>query len=90
MPALRAGASTRGLLRPAICSSRCAARITTAMLYVEEVLRKGRRCGVANDSETVRERSVVVPDTLEALQSTASWALEAMGRRSDRRDGQRG
>ncbi|MGA2212026.1 MAG: UDP-N-acetylmuramoyl-tripeptide--D-alanyl-D-alanine ligase [Bryobacteraceae bacterium] len=41
--------------------------------YVDEVLRKGAVAAIANEAKpgTV----LVVPDTLQALQSTASWAL---------------
>jgi UDP-N-acetylmuramoyl-tripeptide--D-alanyl-D-alanine ligase len=46
-------------------------------LYVEEVLRQGAVGAVANEGKpgTV----LVVPDTLEALQSTAVWALKQWG-----------
>ena len=41
--------------------------------YVDEVLRKGAVAAVAN--EAGEGQVLVVPDTLEALQSTAIWAL---------------
>ena len=46
--------------------------------YVEEVLAKGAVAAVANDAKPGR-RVLVVPDTLEALQSTAVWALKQWG-----------
>ena len=65
--------------------------------YVDEVLRKGAVAAIANESAVIRQPKsdtsgpvLVVPDTLEALQSTAIWALGTMGRGCDRRDRQRG
>jgi UDP-N-acetylmuramoyl-tripeptide--D-alanyl-D-alanine ligase len=46
-------------------------------VYVEEVLRKGAVAAVANDAKP--GRVLVVPDTLEALQGTAVWALGQWG-----------
>src|SRR5580658_7168420 len=46
-------------------------------LYVEEVLRKGAVGAVANEWKP--GMVLVVPDTLEALQSTAVWALKQWG-----------
>jgi UDP-N-acetylmuramoyl-tripeptide--D-alanyl-D-alanine ligase len=45
--------------------------------YVGEVLRKGAVAAVAN--ETKPGQVLVVPDTLAALQTTASWALKQWG-----------
>jgi UDP-N-acetylmuramoyl-tripeptide--D-alanyl-D-alanine ligase len=45
--------------------------------YVEEVLAKGAVAAVGNDAKP--GRVLVVPDTLEALQSTAVWALKQWG-----------
>jgi UDP-N-acetylmuramoyl-tripeptide--D-alanyl-D-alanine ligase len=45
--------------------------------YVEEVLRKGAVAAVANERKP--GQVLVVPDTLEALQSTAIWALKQWG-----------
>ena len=51
--------------------------------YVDQVLRKGATAAVANAPIPSRDREgavvLVVPDTLEALQSTAIWALEQWG-----------
>lgn len=46
-------------------------------VYVGEVLRKGAVAAVAN--EGAQANVMVVPDTLEALQSTAIWALGQWG-----------
>jgi UDP-N-acetylmuramoyl-tripeptide--D-alanyl-D-alanine ligase len=45
--------------------------------YVDEVLRKGAVAAVANEGG--QANVLVVPDTLEALQSTAIWALGQWG-----------
>jgi UDP-N-acetylmuramoyl-tripeptide--D-alanyl-D-alanine ligase len=51
--------------------------------YVDEVLRKGAVAAVANTPLLNRDREgapvLLVPDTLEALQGTAVWALEQWG-----------
>src|ERR1700685_4117064 len=51
--------------------------------YVDEVLRKGAVAAVANAQLLNRDREgapvLVVPDTLEALQGTAVWALKQWG-----------
>ena len=58
--------------------------------YVDEVLAKGRG-GRGRESEADgMGRSCWCPDTLEALQSAGRVGARAVGRRSDRRDGQRG
>ncbi len=46
-------------------------------VYVDEVFRKGAVAAVANEGGA--GRVLVVPDTLEALQSTAIWALGRWG-----------
>jgi UDP-N-acetylmuramoyl-tripeptide--D-alanyl-D-alanine ligase len=45
--------------------------------YVEEVLRQGAVAAVANEQKA--GAVLTVPDTLEALQSTAIWALQQWG-----------
>jgi UDP-N-acetylmuramoyl-tripeptide--D-alanyl-D-alanine ligase len=45
--------------------------------FVDEVLRKGAVAAIANDVQP--GPVLVVPDTLEALQSTAVWALKQWG-----------
>lgn len=45
--------------------------------YVDEVLRKGAVAAVANEAKA--GPVLVVPDTLQALQSTATWALKQWG-----------
>jgi len=50
--------------------------------YVEEVLRKGAVAAVANEPAVNQARSgplLEVPDTLQALQSTAAWAIQQWG-----------
>src|ERR1700728_690974 len=51
--------------------------------YVDQVLRKGAIAAVANAPILSRDREgavvLAVPDTLEALQSTAIWALGQWG-----------
>ena len=47
--------------------------------YVDDVLRKGAVAAVANDTaknQAAPGPVLIVPDTLEALQSAASWALQ--------------
>jgi UDP-N-acetylmuramoyl-tripeptide--D-alanyl-D-alanine ligase len=46
--------------------------------YVDEVLRKGAVAAIANEAKP--GPVLVVPDTLEALQSSAVWALRQWGR----------
>src|SRR5271169_320183 len=45
--------------------------------FVDEVLRKGAVAAVANESKD--GAVLIVPDTLAALQNTASWALKQWG-----------
>ena len=50
--------------------------------YVDEVLHKGAVAAIANEAAAGHAqpgRVLIVPDTLEALQSTASWALQRWG-----------
>ena len=47
--------------------------------YVGEVLRKGAVAAVAEAVTDRTQRVLVVPDTLQALQSTAIWALRKWG-----------
>jgi UDP-N-acetylmuramoyl-tripeptide--D-alanyl-D-alanine ligase len=51
-------------------------------VYVDEALRKGAIAAIVNETAANKARSgpvLVVPDTLEALQATASWALKQWG-----------
>ena len=87
---LRAGASIHDASRPAICSSRCAARTTTATISCAEVLDKGAAAVVVERPVPAEGAVLRVADTLEALQTLAGWARRRWGRPSGGGDRQRG